>query len=63
MKKKLTKAEQVELDRITRVVSGALKSTIDAHGPITEKFISSASKRLANQIFSDFCGKKPRHSG
>lgn len=52
MKRTLTPAEREELDRIMRMVSGALKDTINAHGPVTKKLIPSAAKRISNQLFS-----------
>lgn len=38
------------LDRIERVIVGALKSAIDAHGPITLELIGSAAKRIVGQL-------------
>ena len=42
----------LELDEklLYRIISGALKSCIDAHGPINKQIIPSASKRVRNQI-------------
>jgi hypothetical protein len=36
--------------QMLRVINGALKSCIDAHGPITADTISSASKRIVQQL-------------
>jgi len=35
---------------VWRAIRGAIKSTIDAHGPITEEYIESAVKRIAGQL-------------
>lgn len=51
MKRDLSKKELEELERITRMVTGALKDTINAHGPITKTLIPSAAKRISNQLF------------
>lgn len=40
--KKLKRLKQLE----TRKISGALKQTINAHGPITKDLIGSAAKRI-----------------
>jgi hypothetical protein len=40
-------------DRVQRIIAGALRSTIDAHGPVTLDWIDSASKRIANQLLGD----------
>jgi hypothetical protein len=37
-------------DEFTREIAGALKQTIDAHGPITAKDVPSATKRLASAL-------------
>jgi hypothetical protein len=36
--------------QLEREIAGALRSTIHAHGPITEDFIGSATKRIALAI-------------
>jgi hypothetical protein len=38
------------MNQLEREISGALKNTIDSHGPITRELIGSASKRIAGQI-------------
>lgn len=38
--------------KLERQVIGALKNTIDAHGPITKDLISSAAKRVTAQIIA-----------
>jgi hypothetical protein len=38
------------MDDFKREIAGALRSTIDAHGPITADEISSATKRVAGMI-------------
>lgn len=35
---------------LERQVIGALRSTIEAHGPITKEQIGSAAKRIAGQL-------------
>lgn len=35
------------MSQFEREIGGALKSTIDAHGPITEQWVGSAAKRIA----------------
>ena len=35
---------------LLKLVNGQLKSCIDAHGPITSKWIGSAGKRVASGI-------------
>lgn len=37
---------------LQRIVGGYLKSTIDAHGPITRDSCGSASKRIASGIIA-----------
>lgn len=37
-------------DRFAREIAGALKATIDAHGPIDRTNISSATKRIAHAL-------------
>lgn len=46
--------ETIDLNRekLTKLINGALKSTIDAHGPISNEFIISASKRIIGAILS-----------
>lgn len=39
-----------ERRRLERLVAGALRSTIDAHGPITRKWIGSATKRVVSTL-------------
>lgn len=36
--------------RIERLVAGALRSCIEAHGPITPEWIGSAAKRVISQL-------------
>ena len=36
----------------TKRISGALKQTINAHGPITSQFIGSATKRIHGALLS-----------
>lgn len=45
---KLKRGKSLELKRI----NGALKQTIDAHGPITKVLIGSASKRIHGALLS-----------
>ena len=44
--KKLKRDKKVELNKI----NGALKQTINAHGPITKELIGSASKRILGSL-------------
>jgi hypothetical protein len=37
----------------TKRISGALKQTINAHGPITKQFIGSATKRIHGALLSN----------
>ena len=46
---KLKKDKSLESKRI----SGALKQTINAHGPITKDFIGSATKRVYGSLLTD----------
>jgi hypothetical protein len=46
---KLKKKKQVDSKRI----NGALKQTINAHGPITKLLIGSASKRIYGSMLTD----------
>jgi len=46
---KLKKKKQVDTKRI----NGALKQTINAHGPITKLLIGSASKRIYGAMLTD----------
>ena len=38
------------MDQFKREIAGALKATIKVHGPITERDISSATKRIAGAL-------------
>ncbi|MHA2135723.1 MAG: hypothetical protein ACW99J_17850 [Candidatus Thorarchaeota archaeon] len=44
--------------KILKVINGALKSCISAHGPITAYWIGSAGKRLMGALKSYDQGKK-----
>jgi hypothetical protein len=46
---KLKRNKQIELNRI----NGALKQTINAHGPITKVLIGSATKRIYGSLLGD----------
>lgn len=48
-------------DEFKREVAGALKQTIDAHGPIDDDTISSASKRVARSIREAIKRERDRH--
>lgn len=39
--------------RLARIISGALKAAIDAHGPITKELIGSATKRIVGQMAAE----------
>lgn len=47
----------VHAQRIERLVCGALKSTIAAHGPITPILIGSAAKRIVGQLLATGQGR------
>jgi hypothetical protein len=51
---KLKKRKQVDTKRI----NGALKQTINAHGPITKLLIGSASKRIYGAMLTDEVDKE-----
>jgi hypothetical protein len=51
---KLKKEKKVELKRI----NGALKQSIDAHGPITKVLIGSATKRIYGSMLANYAPKK-----
>lgn len=36
--------------RLTKLVSGALKDTINVHGPVTKELLTSATKRIVGQL-------------
>ena len=40
-------------DTLLKIVNGALRNTISAHGSITKQFIGSASKRITCGILGD----------
>lgn len=42
--------EEARRARLEREVAGQLKSTINAHGPITPQFVPSAARRVAGSI-------------
>lgn len=44
------KTSPIKKDQLEAIVRGALKDTIYSHGPITAKYISSASKRITGSI-------------
>ena len=51
LRAQLAEARNKALDRITgRTVTGALKSAIDAHGPIDKTIITSAAKRILGAL-------------
>lgn len=41
---------RLDKDKIYKVIHASLKDTITQHGPITEKYLASATKRIAGQI-------------
>ncbi len=51
---KLKRDKSVEINKI----NGALKQTINAHGPITKILIGSASKRIYGSLLADNNNKK-----
>ena len=44
------RSRPMDRQHLDRLVTGALKSTIHAHGPITHEHICSAAKRMSGQI-------------
>lgn len=36
--------------KLERQIAGVLRSTIDAHGPITREWVGSAAKRVISQL-------------
>lgn len=42
--------EALDRNTLERITSGALRDTVNAHGPITRDLTGSASKRIAAQI-------------
>lgn len=46
-------------ERIRRSIQGALKNCIDAHGPITNAYAMSASKRILGQLWTTLYGEGP----
>jgi len=55
---KLKRKKAIEVRRI----NGALKQTINAHGPITKPLIGSASKRVYGSLLSDALEKNEKIS-
>jgi transcriptional regulator NrdR family protein len=47
--KKLKRKKEID----TRKINGAIKQTINAHGPITKDLISSATKRIYGALLTD----------
>jgi len=47
--KKLKRKKEVDV----RKINGAIKQTINAHGPITKDLISSATKRIYGALLTD----------
>lgn len=44
--------------KLRNLIKGALKSTIDAHGPITPEWIGSAEKRVFGAVMGELKAKK-----
>ncbi len=42
----------ISLPAFSRLIAGALKCAIDAHGPITAQFIGSATKRVVHAFLA-----------
>ena len=40
----------IDIDMLQKQICGALRETIEQHGPINKQWISSAAKRIAKQI-------------
>ena len=43
----ITPGDVLRMDQFKREIAGALRSTIEAHGPIKERDIGSATKRIS----------------
>lgn len=43
-------SQQIKFEKLLRIVTGALRSCINDHGPITSEWIGSAGKRIAAQL-------------
>lgn len=54
-KDNLDTIEKLKRDKVydTKRISGALKQTINAHGPITAQFIGSATKRIYGSLLDN----------
>jgi len=54
-KDNLDTIEKLKRDKVyeTKRISGALKMCINAHGPITHKFIGSATKRIYGSLLNN----------
>jgi hypothetical protein len=48
------------MDQFAREIAGALKATIDVHGPITEARIASATKRIAHALREEMKRERDR---
>ena len=60
MHKECAEEALMELDKrygnyqFQRIVNGALRSAIDAHGPIVKENVGSASRRVSKQVWCHF---------
>ena len=54
-KANLSTIDKLKKDKLreSKRISGALKQTIDAHGPITKELIGSATKRIYGSLLQD----------
>lgn len=52
-----------DLQALQRMVSGALRDTMNAHGPVGPPDIGSATKRIVGTIAGNFCFRRlePTH--
>jgi hypothetical protein len=59
-KNNLATIDKLKRDKViqTKRISGALKNTINAHGPITMTLIGSATKRIYGSLLSEPTEKK-----
>lgn len=46
----LKQLKNINEAHLNRIVAGALRSTIEAHGPVSKELIGSASKRITNHL-------------
>jgi hypothetical protein len=50
----ISENSNADFEWVRRQVAGALKSAIDAHGPISQGLIGSAAKRITRTVWREF---------